>query len=233
MKEAGAKTRAVELPFGFHEVLRSLCSEVAPVARRLGLQVYLVGGAVRDLLEGRDFSGEWDLVVFGGGDEGAKALAREVSRARGGREPVSFPRFGTNLLPGSRYLIEFAQAHLRSNIPSLSSDPLTSDALSRDFTINSLYMEIAGSKPPSVLEISDPGGRGLADLDSRLLRTPVPARMTFEDDPLRIFRAARLCACSSYRIDPSMGRAARALFARIPTAEAACSGKVYVGMPTR
>ncbi|MDF1526949.1 MAG: HD domain-containing protein [bacterium] len=187
---------------------------------RLGLRVFLVGGAVRDILEERSFSGEWDVVVFGGGDEGAKRLAGEVSRARRVGDPVSFPRFGTHLVYGAASRIEFAQAHLRSSLTCICSDPLTADALSRDFTLNALYVEIAEPEhskagPFDTVDILDPGGRGLADIKEGLLRTPIGARRTFEDDPLRIFRAARLRASKSYRIDPPLGKAARHLSVRV------------------
>lgn len=224
-----ALQHAVRVPPGFSESLKALYDEVAPVAKRLGLIVFLVGGAVRDLVEGRHFSGEWDLVVFGGGDDGAKTLAGEVSRARGGREPVYFPRFGTCLVPGADSRIEFAQAHLRSTLTSLSPDPLTADALARDFTLNALYVELMVSETSEetfeagfsetiisrMVNVLDPGGRGFTDLNEGRLRTPISARMTFEDDPLRIFRAARLRACNSYRIDPAIGRAARSVSVRI------------------
>ncbi len=219
-----ALRHAVRVPPGFREPLKALHDEVAPVAMRLGLHVFLVGGAVRDLVEGRRFSGEWDVVVFGGGDDGAKTLAGEVSSARGGSEPVCFPRFGTCLVPGTQFRIEFAQAHLRSTLTSLSPDPLIADALSRDFTLNALYIELTGSEPSKLtgsepfksVNVLDPSGRGLTDLREGRLRTPIPARRTFEDDPLRIFRAARLRACNSYRIEPSIGRAARRLSVLIP-----------------
>ncbi|MCK5352081.1 CCA tRNA nucleotidyltransferase, partial [bacterium] len=224
MKRSRGQSRKVRVPPGFREPLKALHDEVAPVAMRLGLHVFLVGGAVRDLVEGRRFSGEWDVVVFGGGDDGAKTLAGEVSSARGGSEPVCFPRFGTCLVPGTQFRIEFAQAHLRSTLTSLSPDPLIADALSRDFTLNALYIELTGSDPSKLtgsepfksVNVLDPCGRGLTDLREGRLRTPIPARRTFEDDPLRIFRAARLRACNSYRIEPSIGRAARHASVLIP-----------------
>jgi len=211
---------AVRIPPWFREPLNVLFDEVAPAAMRLGLRVFLVGGAVRDILEERNFSGEWDVVVFGDGDEGAKLLAGEVSRARGVGGPVSFPRFGIHLVYGVASQIEFAQAHLRSSLTCISSDPLTADALSRDFTLNALYVELAGTEPSQAepfdtVHILDPGGRGLADIKEGRLRTPIAARRTFEDDPLRIFRAARLRACNSYRIDPILGKAARNLSVRV------------------
>lgn len=216
MKGARVLNRTIRVPRGFKEPLTTLYKEIAPVTAKLGLNVYAVGGAVRDLMEGRRFSGEWDVVVFGGGDDGAGTLAGEVLKARGGGEPVSFPRFGTCLVPGEKYRIEFAQSNLRSSLKYLSSDPLTADALSRDFTLNALYLQLAGTKPPERLVILDPTGRGLKDLQEQRLKTPVPARQTFDDDLLRIFRAARFRACNAYRVDPSLGRAARDLAMRIP-----------------
>lgn len=216
MKEARGPNREVKVPHGFIEPLKVLHDEVAPVAMRQGLRVFLVGGAVRDLAEGRPFAGEWDIVVFGGGDDGARTLAGEVSRARGGGDPVAFPRFGTCLVPGTRFLIEFAQAHLRSTRTPLSPDPLVADALARDFTLNALYVDLAEVKASDTIQIYDPCGRGLSDLEKGRLRTPIPARQTFEDDPLRIFRAARLRACNLYRIDSSIGKAARSVSARLP-----------------
>ena len=220
MKGPAGKNQIVRIPPWFREPLNALLDEVAPVAMRLGLRVFLVGGAVRDILEERHFSGEWDVVVFGGGDEGAKRLASEVSRARGVGEPVSFPRFGTHLVYGAESRIEFAQAHLRSTLTCISSDPLTADALSRDFSLNALYVELGGLEPSKAgpletVDVLDPGGRGLTDIKEGRLRTPIAARRTFEDDPLRIFRAARLRASKSYRIDPPMGKAARHVSLRI------------------
>ena len=215
MKGARVLSRIISLPRGFKEPLTALYKEIAPVAAQLGLNVYAVGGAVRDLVEGRRFSGEWDLVVFGGGDDGASTLAGQVLKVRGGGEPVSFPRFGTCLVPGEKYNIEFAQSHLRSSLTSLSLDPLVADALARDFTLNALYIRLADTKPPERLTILDPTGRGLKDLQEQRLKTPVPARQTFGDDLLRIFRAARFRACNSYRVDPSLGKAARDLSTKI------------------
>ena len=220
MKRSKGQNRKVRIPPGFREPLKALYNEVAPVAKRLGLCVFLVGGSVRDLVEGRQFSGEWDVVVFGEDDAGAITLAGEISRGRGGGEPVSFARFGTSLVTGAPSLIELSQAHLRSTLKSLSPDPLIADALARDFTLNALYLELTGSEhsetdPPEVLNILDPSGLGFDDLEKSRLRTPIPAMKTFEDDPLRIFRAARFRTYNSYKLDPSIGKAARKVTARI------------------
>ena len=198
----------VDPPTETVEALIDLSGKVAPVAKRLGLCVFLVGGAVRDLLEGRKFSGEWDLVVFGGEQEGAASLARELTVSWDTREPIAFPRFGTHLIVGSGFQVEVADAQLRTGLKPLSGDPLLDDALSRDFTLNALYVDLTGPTLFSEAGIIDPCGRGLTDLTEKLLRTPIPAKLTLRDDPLRVFRAARFRSSRSYAISPALARAA-------------------------
>ena len=65
MKLLKKNTLRIELDPDLRDPLTKLVQDVAPVAKRLGLRVFLVGGAVRDLVAGNSFSGEWDLVVFG------------------------------------------------------------------------------------------------------------------------------------------------------------------------
>jgi len=190
------------------EALEDLSGKVAPIAKKFGLRVFLVGGAVRDLLEERAPSGEWDLVVFGGGQTGAVSLARELARSCGSREPITFPRFGTHLVVGKDFQVEVADARLRTSLKPLSGDPLLDDALSRDFTLNALYVDLARPGSLARVEIIDPCGRGLADLTGKRLRTPIPAKLTFNDDPLRVFRAARFRASRSYSVSPALARAA-------------------------
>ncbi len=207
-KERILKRTAGDLPAETAAALRDLAGRVAPAAEELGLRVFLVGGAVRDILEGRRFSGEWDLVVFGAGPAGAAFLAQELARSWGCREPVAFPRFGTHLVVGRSFQVEVADSRLRTNLKQSAGDPLVDDALSRDFTLNALYLDLAGSWSPEGVNILDPCGRGLADLAGKLLRTPVPAALTLRDDPLRVFRAARFRATLGYRISPAFARAA-------------------------
>jgi tRNA nucleotidyltransferase (CCA-adding enzyme) len=62
--------------------------------------------------------------------------------------------------------------------------PLT-DALRRDFTINSLFYNL------NTGEIEDYTERGVADIFSRIIRTPLEPLVTFKDDPLRVLRCFR------------------------------------------
>src|ERR1041384_6450621 len=143
------------------------------------MRVYLVGGAVRDRLLGREVS-ERDWVVVG-------ATPGELERA--GYIPVGrdFPVF---LHPKTKE--EHALARLERKVgpgyrgfttefsPSVS---LEDDLKRRDLTINAMAQDDAG-------QVIDPYG-GLRDLDARVLRHVSPA---FGEDPVRILRVARFAA---------------------------------------
>jgi tRNA nucleotidyltransferase (CCA-adding enzyme) len=143
------------------------------------MQVYLVGGAVRDGLLGREVS-ERDWVVVG-------ATPAELERA--GFIPVGrdFPVF---LHPKTKE--EHALARLERKVAPgyhgfttvFSPDvTLEDDLRRRDLTINAMAQDDAGN-------ITDPYG-GRADLDARLLRHVSEA---FTEDPVRILRVARFAA---------------------------------------
>ncbi len=192
--------------------LLELQAATAPAASRLGLDVYLVGGAVRDLVEGRPLSGEWDLVVIDRSGSGARCLAGELASVWGWREPVPFERFGTYLVSGPAGPVEVSQGGLRSRLPPPSNDPLIADALTRDFTLNALYVKLDGGVTPAEgPAVLDPCGRGVRDLRAGLLRSPGPADAIIRDDPARILRGARFCATHGYTLSPSLSRAARGL----------------------
>lgn len=145
----------------------------------LGLQTYLVGGAVRDRLLGRPVR-ERDFVVVGATVD--ELLGR-------GFKPVGkdFPVF---LHPETRDEYALARTE-RKTAPGyhgflVHADPgvtLEQDLLRRDLTINALAEDQDGG-------IIDPYG-GLADLEARVLRHVSPA---FAEDPVRILRLARFAA---------------------------------------
>ena len=62
------------------------------------------------------------------------------------------------------------------------------DALRRDLTINSLFYNV------HTRQVEDYTGRGLSDLASKVARTPLPPKQTFEDDPLRVLRCIRFAS---------------------------------------
>jgi tRNA nucleotidyltransferase (CCA-adding enzyme) len=170
--------------------------DVSEYVQSLGLDAYLVGGAVRDELLDRPHKDQDFVVPEVGYDE-----LRDALRPHGKVEPleVAGQRVGLRLFPRdpeARRLapsgIEFAPPRTeRSTGPGrhdfdivASADiPLEEDMRRRDFTINAIAKRLATG------EVLDPFG-GEQDLRARLLRTVTPA--SFSEDPLRIVRGLRL-----------------------------------------
>jgi len=72
--------------------------------------------------------------------------------------------------------------------------PLT-DALRRDFTINSLFYNIDTD------EVEDYTEKGISDIERKIIRTPLPPLVTFKDDPLRVLRCFRFKARFNFSVD--------------------------------
>jgi poly(A) polymerase len=73
------------------------------------------------------------------------------------------------------------------------------DLSRRDFTVNSMALELTGDKPVFI----DPFN-GLVDLAKKVLRTPGKAEDSFSDDPLRMLRAARFASQLNFEIAPEV-----------------------------
>ncbi|XAR62671.1 CCA tRNA nucleotidyltransferase [Bertholletia excelsa] len=91
-----------------------------------------------------------------------------------------------------------------SRIPTMRFGTAEEDAYRRDLTINSLFYNINTSS------IEDLTGRGIADLKSGKIVTPLPPRETFLDDPLRVLRAIRFGARFEFTLDLELKKAAAA-----------------------
>ncbi len=159
-----------------------------PVFRALeGVEAWLVGGAVRDRLLGRD-TDDVDIVLAGDAEPVAKALRREIGGA-------AFPlgdRYGGWRVAGAAQTVDL--------IP-LVGGTLASDLAARDFTVNAMAQPVGGD------EVIDPFG-GRADLEARRLRAVGPA--SFTADPLRVLRLARFAAELGLTIEPEALAAAQA-----------------------
>ena len=149
--------------------------------------VFLVGGAVRDELLGRTSPDDFDLVTR----QSAPALARYLFEQQiSSIFPVIFERFGTAMVEVDGVKIELVTARTESYAknsrkPVVVAGTYKDDALRRDFTVNSLMRSLDD------WSLIDPLENGIADLESKVLRTPLDPVRTFEDDPLRMLRAVR------------------------------------------
>ncbi|XP_052170084.1 tRNA nucleotidyltransferase cca2 isoform X2 [Diospyros lotus] len=102
-----------------------------------------------------------------------------------------------------------------SRIPTMRFGTAEEDAYRRDLTINSLFYNINTSS------VEDFTGRGITDLKSGKIVTPLPPKETFLDDPLRVLRAIRFGARFGFILDDELKRAASA-----DDVKAAIAGKI-------
>jgi tRNA nucleotidyltransferase (CCA-adding enzyme) len=157
---------------------------------------YLVGGAVRDLLLGRDRA-DVDVVVEGDVERLAGAL---------GGAAISHERFATAKVRLDGGELDLATARAESYpepgaLPEVRPAGLGEDLARRDFTINAMAIPLHGEP-----ELIDPHG-GSADLERGLIR--VLHDRSFVDDPTRALRAARYAARFGFDLGTGTERLAR------------------------
>jgi tRNA nucleotidyltransferase (CCA-adding enzyme) len=172
------------------EALRDAYPELERVAAAAADPVFLVGGAVRDLLLGHGRA-DIDLVVVGDPLRLAGALGAETL--------AQHERFGTVKLALDGHELDLARARTESYerpgaLPTVApADSIEADLGRRDFTVNALAVPLA--EPD---ELIDPHGGG-ADLESGLLRVLHPE--SFSDDPTRAIRAARYASRFGFELE--------------------------------
>ena len=170
-------------PFQFPSLLDSIRSALPEV------QLYLAGGAVRDMLINRA-SHDLDFSVA----KDAIAIARRAANALHGDFYVLDESFDTArvILPtenGGRDILDFA---------SFRGADLEADLRGRDFTINAIAFDLRNQS------ILDPLGGG-TDLRAKLIRACSDTSLS--DDPIRILRAVRQAAALDFRIETDTRKA--------------------------
>jgi poly(A) polymerase len=162
-----------------------------PLAERFidaGHRLYLVGGVVRDLLLGRELTGDLDLTTDAR-PEATLDLVRDWADAvwtQGQRFGTIGVRKGDQDFEITTHRAEAYVSESRKPSVEFAGD-VEADLSRRDFTVNA--MALALPEP----ELIDPF-EGAADLAAQRLRTPLSPTESFTDDPLRMMRAARFIA---------------------------------------
>ena len=195
-----------------YDSVRSILEIAGSLGEKKEIEVYVVGGFVRDLLMGSPIN-DIDLMTVGEGIPFAEMLANELGR----KKVVPFEKFGTALIPGNDIQIEVATAR-KENYEGNSRKPseiiytdLEGDLLRRDFTINAMAMNIT---PLLFGELTDPYG-GISDIKKKIIKTPLDPDETFSEDPLRMMRAAYFASKLGFKLDESCLRSIKRQISRI------------------
>lgn len=172
---------------------------IGETADDMGLEVYVVGGFVRDIFLGRH-SADLDFVTVGSGIDLARGVARRLGKK--GKLTV-YANYGTAQIRHKDLELEFVGARRESysrdsRNPIVEDGTLDDDQKRRDFSINAMAICLNKER---FGELVDPFN-GLYDLDRKIIRTPLDPDVTFSDDPLRMMRAIRFATQLEFDILP-------------------------------
>ncbi len=204
-----------------------LFNKISRAAEELGMPAYLVGGFVRDKIMGR-ITRDIDIVCIGDGIALAQKVAGlfdpepEVNFFKNfgtaqirvklpeisGTEKISKSADGDSSVTTSAERgyhdvdIEFVGARKESYLhnsrkPAVENGTLEDDQNRRDFTINAMAVSLNKEDYGNLL---DPFN-GMADMEARIIRTPLAPARTFSDDPLRMMRAIRFATQLNFTIE--------------------------------
>ncbi|WP_440121665.1 CCA tRNA nucleotidyltransferase [Tenacibaculum sp. Ill] len=172
---------------------------ISQAAKELQLESYVIGGFVRDFILQRGTAKDVDVVAVGSGID----LAQKVAELLPNKPKVQvFKTYGTAMLRFQDVEIEFVGARKESyseesRNPKVSEGTLEDDQNRRDFTINALALSLNEDDFGLLL---DPFG-GMADLEAKIIRTPLDPDITYSDDPLRMMRAIRFATQLNFEIE--------------------------------
>ena len=174
-------------------------SIISCASKELSIKSYVIGGFVRDYILKRGSAKDIDIVAVGNGI----ALARKVSNLLPSRPRVQvFKTYGTAMLRYKDVEIEFVGARKESysresRNPIVESGTLEDDQNRRDFTINAMALSL---NEECFGDLLDPFN-GIADLEEKMIKTPLKPSITYSDDPLRMMRAIRFATQLNFEIE--------------------------------
>lgn len=183
-----------------HIVGKSYFSVLSEVANEMELQVFIVGGYIRDLILKRELD-DVDILIIGDGLQFATKLAQ-----RFGVKNVSlYKTFMTAHFNYQNIDFEFVGARKESyskdsRNPNVKVGTFDDDIDRRDFTINSIAVSLNQSNFGEVIDKYN----GIDDINNKLIKTPLNPEETFNDDPLRIMRAFRFASQLGFTLDDSV-----------------------------
>ena len=180
-----------------------------------GHQLALVGGMVRDVFLGRRVDDrEYDLAT-----DARPEQVRQIAARWADKIWETGIEYGTIGLRKGDVICEITSYRSDRYQPASRQPEVTygrsleEDLARRDFTVNAIAVRL-----PS-LELVDPFG-GMRDLRARVLRTPGRPEDSFNDDALRMLRAARFAAQLGFSVEPDVQAAMTAMAGRLSVVSA-------------
>ena len=195
-----------QLPAALVEFMQS----AGLVAASQGQNLYLVGGVVRDLLLGRT-NVDLDLVVEGDAISLAQRLAT-ITQAK-----VTFHlRFQTAKIKWDSWSVDLATARSETYsrpgaLPRVEPGLLDTDLFRRDFTINTMAIELVPTRWGELIDLYD----GRDDLEKGLIR--ILHENSFVDDATRIWRGLRYEQRLNFELEPDTLRLLKQNIAMLDT----------------
>lgn len=191
-----AKTRHVEnlLYQRLDARVNDLLKNIGNTGEQLGINVYVVGGFVRDLLLNRSVD-DIDIVVEGDGIEFAKIYAKQQ-----GCRINTHKKFGTAvIIYPDNFKIDVASARLEyyqtpAALPIVEKSSIKLDLARRDFTINTLAISLNPENFGTMIDYFG-ANRDLKDKTIRIIHN-----LSFVEDPTRIFRAIKFSNRFGFKI---------------------------------
>jgi len=177
----------------FPEKVYQILKAAGEVADRMNVNVYLVGGSVRDLLLGQA-NLDIDLVIEGDGI----LFAKELSAKLHGRSRAH-PRFGTAQILHNDLKLDVATARTEyyespAALPKVETSSIKKDLYRRDFTINTLAIKLNRKDFGMLIDFFG----GQRDLKERTVR--VLHNLSYVEDPTRAFRAVRFAERFGFKL---------------------------------
>ncbi|MBI4352144.1 MAG: CCA tRNA nucleotidyltransferase [Elusimicrobia bacterium] len=173
-----------------------LLEKAAGLASAAGLELYAVGGCARDWLLGRE-SADIDFLLNGD----PAAVVEGMEKAYGGSHRKFTPFLTVRFFSAEGRRLDFARFRKEiyekpAALPTVSAAASAEEDLKRrDFSCNAMAVRLDGPEPFGLV---DPY-KGLEDIKSGLVR--VLHEKSFEDDPTRVFRAARFCGRFGWKLE--------------------------------
>ncbi len=201
---------AAELALGALAAHGPLINSLADAYRDAGFTLALVGGPVRDAILGR-LGNDLDFASSARPADSVRILKRW-----GDAIWETGAAFGTITAKKGDVMVEVTTFRSESYDPDSRKpavdfgDSIEGDLSRRDFTVNAMALELTGDSP-LFIDLFD----GAGDLAKKVLRTPVSARASFSDDPLRMMRAARFVAQLDFSVDPEVIEAIEEMAGRL------------------